>query len=86
MPCMGGVTIAELVRLADGALAPGRRAEVEDAVAASPHLARLLAAQVTAATAIRAASARVQAPERLRARLAEQAEARRSNPHAPRRQ
>jgi hypothetical protein len=41
---------------------------------------------VTAATAIRAASARVQAPERLRARLAEQAAARRSNPHAPRRQ
>jgi hypothetical protein len=83
---MDGVTIAELAGLADGALAPSRRAEVEDAVAASPHLARLLTAQVTAATTIRAASARVQAPERLRARLAEQAAARRSNPHAPRRQ
>jgi hypothetical protein len=45
-----------------------------------------LAAQVAAASRIRAVAARVHAPERLRARLAEQAEARRSNPHAPRRQ
>ena len=83
---MAGVTIGELARLADGTLAPSRRAEVEDAVAASPQLARLLAAQVTAATAIQAAAGRVQAPEGLRARLAEQAESIRSNPRAPRRQ
>jgi hypothetical protein len=45
-----------------------------------------LAAQVAAASRIRAVAARVHAPERLRVRLAEQLEASRSNPHVPRRQ
>jgi hypothetical protein len=39
-----------------------------------------LAAQVAAASRIRAVAARVQAPERLRQRLAEQVEASRGNP------
>jgi anti-sigma factor RsiW len=63
---MGRVTVDELAALADGALPPCRRAEVEAAVAASPELARLLGVQIETARAIRAAAARVEAPESLR--------------------
>jgi anti-sigma factor RsiW len=62
---------SELAALADGALAPHRRARVEAAVAASPELARRLAVQRRVASLIRDAAARVEAPERLRAALAE---------------
>jgi anti-sigma factor RsiW len=65
------VTDGELAALADGALARDRRARVEAAVAASPELARRLAVQVRVASAIRNAAARVDAPGRLRAALAE---------------
>jgi hypothetical protein len=57
--------------MADGALARHRRARVEAAVAASPELAWRLAVQVRVASAIRNAVARVEAPERLRAAVAE---------------
>jgi anti-sigma factor RsiW len=62
---MGRVTVDDLAALADGALPPWRRAEVEAAVAASPELARLLGVQIDTARTIRAAAARVEAPESL---------------------
>jgi anti-sigma factor RsiW len=62
------VRVEELGALADGALPPKRRAEVEAAVAASPGLARLLRVQVDTAQAIRTAAARVQAPASLHRR------------------
>jgi anti-sigma factor RsiW len=72
---MGRVTWDELAALADGALPPRRRAEVEAAVAASPELARLLRIQVDTARTIRAAAALVEAPATLRG-LIEQRRAR----------
>jgi anti-sigma factor RsiW len=62
---MGAVRVDELAALADGALAPRRRATVEAAVAASPELAALLRVQVDTARAIRTAAAQVEAPESL---------------------
>jgi hypothetical protein len=59
------VKVEEVAALADAALPPRRRAEVEAAVAASPGLARLLRVQVDTAHAIRTAAARVQAPASL---------------------
>jgi hypothetical protein len=67
--CVARVTLGELATLADGALPPRRRAEVQ-AVAASPRLARLLGAQVRASRAIRTAAASVEAPDDLRAAIA----------------
>jgi len=72
---MGRVTWDELAALADGALPPRRRAEVEAAVAASPALARLLRIQGETARTIRAAAALVEAPAALRS-LIEQRRAR----------
>lgn len=46
--------LRELAALADGSLAPGRRAEVERRVAASPRLQALLAEQRRAVEAVRA--------------------------------
>jgi hypothetical protein len=60
------VSHEELAALADGELPPARRAEVQAAVAASPELAALLATQLRVAAAIRNATARVRAPDRLR--------------------
>jgi hypothetical protein len=60
------VSHEELAALADGELAPARRAAVQAAVAASPELAVLLATQLRVAAAVRSASARVRAPDRLR--------------------
>lgn len=60
---------AELAALADGSLAPERRAELEAEVAASPELADRLAEQQRALELMRAAAAEVEAPARLRARV-----------------
>jgi anti-sigma factor RsiW len=63
---MAGVTDAEIAALADDELSPDRRAQVVAAVAASPELTRKLAVQVRVAATIRAAAARVKAPDGLR--------------------
>jgi len=65
----GGHETAELAALADGSLAPERRAEVEAQVAASAELARRLAEQERAISLMRSAAAQVEAPEALRARI-----------------
>jgi anti-sigma factor RsiW len=63
---MAGVTLGELAALADDALPPSRRSEVEAAVAVSPRLQRMLAAQRRGRGAVRAAAASVTAPAHLR--------------------
>ena len=63
------VQAAELAALADGSLAPERRAELEARVAASPELADLLAEQQRAVALTRSAAAEVEAPAALRARI-----------------
>src|SRR5689334_14412653 len=60
---------AELAALADGSLPPERRAVLEARVAASPELADRLAEQERAVTLMRTASAEVEAPAALRARI-----------------
>jgi hypothetical protein len=59
----------ELAALADGTLPPERRAELEARVAASADLAERLAEQQRAVTLLRDASADVEAPAGLRARV-----------------
>jgi anti-sigma factor RsiW len=61
--------IVELAALADGSLAPERRAELEARVAASSELAALLAEQERAVSFARSAAAEVEAPETLRLRI-----------------
>jgi len=61
--------IVELAALADGSLAPERRAELEARVAASSELAALLAEQERAVSFARSAAAEVEAPETLRAHI-----------------
>jgi hypothetical protein len=61
--------IAELAALADGSLAPDRRAELEAQIAASPILADRLAEQERAVALLRGAGEEVDAPAGLRARL-----------------
>src|SRR6185312_14977153 len=65
----GDQEIAELAALADGSLAPERRAELEARVAASSELAALLAEQERAVSFARSAAAEVEAPETLRAHI-----------------
>ncbi|MEY2535821.1 MAG: hypothetical protein QOF29_3731, partial [bacterium] len=65
----GQPTDRDLAALADGSLAPERRARVERAVAASPELQAGLRDQRSALAAVRAASAE-DAPAALRARVA----------------
>jgi anti-sigma factor RsiW len=65
----GGREIAVLVALADGSLAPERRAALEAEVAASPELAERLAEQERAVALARSAAAGVEAPASLRARI-----------------
>ena len=64
-----GAEHAELAALADGSLPAERRAELEARVAASSELADRLAEQERAVTLMRAASAEVEAPAALRARV-----------------
>jgi anti-sigma-K factor RskA len=60
---------AELAALADGSIAPERRAELEARIEASPILADRLAEQERAVGLLRGAEAEVEAPAGLRARL-----------------
>jgi hypothetical protein len=73
----GAQEIAELAALADGSLAPGRRAALEARVAASSELAERLAEQRRAVALARSAEAEVEAPAALRARIHAQRRARR---------
>jgi hypothetical protein len=66
----GGRDVAELAALADGSLAPERRAALEARVAASSELAERLAEQERALALTRSAAAEVEAPAGLRARVA----------------
>ena len=79
----GGREIAELAALADGSLAPARRAALEARVAASPELADRLAEQERAVALARSAAAEVEAPAALRARIEGQRRARRAPGAAP---
>ena len=63
--------VVELAALADGSLAPDRRAALEARVAASPELAALLAEQQRAVGFARSAAAEVEAPSSLWARIPE---------------
>ena len=74
--------IVELAALADGSLAPDRRAALEARVAASPELAALLAEQQRAVGFARSAATEVEAPSSLRARIPERRTAHRR--HRPR--
>ena len=64
-----GQEIVELAALADGSLAPGRRAALETQVAESSELADQLAEQQRAVELVRSAAAEVDAPASLRARI-----------------
>jgi Anti-sigma-K factor rskA, C-terminal len=70
--------IAELAALADGSLAPERRATLEARVAASSELAERLAEQQRAITLTRSAAAEIEAPASMRARVEAQRAARRA--------
>jgi hypothetical protein len=74
-----GHEIAELAALADGSLAPDRRAALEAQVAESAELADRLAEQERAVEYARSASAEVEAPAALRARIGTQQPARRAS-------
>jgi hypothetical protein len=65
----GGREIAELAALADGSLAPERRATVEARVVGSAELADRLAEQQRAVALARAVASEVEAPAALRARI-----------------
>jgi hypothetical protein len=69
--------VAELAALADGSLAPERRAELEARLAGSPGLSDLLAEQERAVALVRSAAAEVEAPPALRARIDAQRRGRR---------
>jgi Anti-sigma-K factor rskA len=72
----GGQEVVELAALADGSLAPDRRAALEARVAASPELAERLAQQQRAVALAQGAAAEVEAPAALRARIDAQRQAR----------
>jgi anti-sigma-K factor RskA len=73
-----GDEIAQLAALADGSLPPERRDAFEARVAASPELSARLAEQQRALMLARSASANVDAPAALRARIETQRRARRA--------
>jgi Anti-sigma-K factor rskA len=70
--------VAELAALADGSLAPDRRASLEARVAASSELAGLLAEQQRAVALARSAADEVDAPVALRERVEAQRGSRRA--------
>ncbi len=72
--------VAELAALADGSLAPERRAALEAQVAASPELSERLAEQQQAVALARSAAVEVEAPTALRARIEALQGARRQPP------
>jgi hypothetical protein len=74
----GSDELAELAALADGSLAPKRRAALEARVAADPELADRLAEQRRAVALTRGAAAEVEAPPALRARVETRRPARRA--------
>jgi anti-sigma-K factor RskA len=74
----GSDEIVELAALADGSLPPERRAALEARVAASPELAELLAEQERAVAYAQGATAAVEAPTTLRARIEARRRARRA--------
>lgn len=74
----GDQEIAELAALADGSLAPERRAALEARVAGSPELAERLAEQERAVALARSAASEVEAPAALRARIDARQRARRA--------
>ena len=74
----GDQEFAELAALADGSLAPERRAELEARVAASSELADRLAEQQRAVVLARSAADEVEAPASLRARIEAQGRGRRA--------
>jgi hypothetical protein len=74
----GDQEVAELAALADGSLAPERRAELEARVAASSELADRLAEQQRAVVLARSAADEVGAPASLRARIEAQGRERRA--------
>ena len=65
----GDEDVAELAALADGSLAPDRRAALEAQVAASPELAARLAEQKRALALVQSAADEVDAPAGLRRRI-----------------
>ena len=79
----GDPEIVELAALADGSLAPERRASLEARVAASPELSERLAEQQRALSSTRDAAEEVAAPPALRARIGASRSA--AAVHAPRR-
>lgn len=79
----GGQETVELAALADGSLAPERRAALEAQVAESSELADQLAEQQRAVALTQSAANQVEAPAALRARIEAQRRARRT--HGPRR-
>src|SRR4051812_24878218 len=66
---LGAKESAELAALADGSLAPDRRAALEAQVAASPGLAEQLTEQQRAVALAQSAALEVNAPPGLRARI-----------------
>ena len=79
----GAQEVVELAALADGTLAPERRAALEERVAASSDLTERLAEQQQAVRLMRSAAEEVDAPAALRARIEAQRRGRRGE--APRR-
>jgi Anti-sigma-K factor rskA len=75
----GGQEVAELAALADGSIAPERRAALEERVAASSELADRLVEQQRAVALARSAVAQVEAPAVLRARVEAQRRTRRGS-------
>jgi anti-sigma-K factor RskA len=73
----GAQEVAELAALADGTLAPERRAVLEARVAASSELTDRLAEQQRSVTLMRSAADEVEAPAPLRARIEAQRRGRR---------
>jgi anti-sigma factor RsiW len=75
-----GHELTQLAALADGSLAPERRAALEARVAASPELSEQLDEQLRAVELMRSAATEIEAPAALRARIETQRSVRRGQP------